>query len=167
MQKKKKGLKIRLNQTTNDPLQNRMPPLIQISNNYQNLQVRKPAIRKLVQKVIQEESLFEREIHIIFVDDKYLSTLHKEYLDDPTPTDVMSFDLSDDDLIEGEIYISVDSAKRHASEFGVSLNSEIARLIIHGLLHLKGLDDSTASERKKMRAREDLYLTKYSETILL
>lgn len=143
------------------------PPLIQISNNHQSLRVRQSQIEKLVNQVLNAEKMSAREVHIIFVDDQYLRQLHKEYLDDDTPTDVMSFNLSDDDRVDGEIYISLDSAKRHSAEFDVSFDSEISRLIIHGLLHLKGYDDSTASERKEMRIREDYHLNKYLGVILL
>lgn len=143
------------------------PPLIQISNNHQSLKVSESEIEKLVKQVLRAEKISAREVHVIFVDDQYLRRLHKEYLDDDTPTDVMSFNLSDDDRVEGEIYISLDSAKNQATEFGVSFDAEIARMIIHGLLHLKGYDDATAHERKTMRTKEDYYLDKYFRMILL
>jgi probable rRNA maturation factor len=148
------------------PQQIRRPP-IRISNDHPALKVRKNAIDKLVKHVLRVEKIPVREIHIIFVEDEYLRGLHKKYLNDDTPTDVMSFNLSDDDHIEGEIYISLDSAKSQAPRFDVSFDFEIARLIIHGLLHLKGYDDSTAPERKEMRAKEDYYLDKYLRMILL
>jgi probable rRNA maturation factor len=142
-------------------------PLIQISDNLQNLEVAEAEVNKLVKQVLHSENISAHGIHVIFVDDEYLRRLHKEYLDDNTPTDVMTFDLSDDDGVDGEIYISLDRAKAHAIQLNVTLDSEIARLIIHGLLHLKGYDDSTQSEREEMRKREDQYLNKYLSRILL
>jgi len=149
------------------PRRGRKPPLIQISNNHHGIRVRENEIEKLVKHVLSAEKIPVREIHIILAEDEYLHGLHKEYLNNDTPTDVMSFNLSDDDHVEGEIYISLDRAKSQAVRFNVSFDSEIARLIIHGLLHLKGYDDSTAPERKEMRTKEDYYLDKYLRIILL
>ncbi len=142
-------------------------PVIQISNNLQNPKIATAEVSKLVKRVLQVERISAQGIHIILVDDEYLRRLHREYLDDDTPTDVMTFDLSDDGGVEGEIYISLDRAKAHAIQFDVSLDAEIARLIIHGLLHLKGYDDSTESRTKEMRERENYYLNKYLLRILL
>jgi probable rRNA maturation factor len=142
-------------------------PLIQISNNLQNLKIAQAEVNKLVKQVLLAEKISAQGIHVIFVDDEYLRRLHREYLDDDTPTDVMTFDLSEDGGVEGEIYISLDRAKAQAIQFDVSLDAEIARLIIHGLLHLKGYDDSTKSKREEMRKRENYYLNKYLLRILL
>ena len=148
------------------PPRTRKSRLIQISNNHQSLKVGKAGVNKLVKQVLRTEKISARSIHIIFVDDEYLCRLHKEYLEDDTPTDVMSFDLTEDDRIEGEIYISLDMAHAHAVQFDVSFDSEIARLIIHGLLHLKGYDDSTTAKRNEMQKREEYYLNKYLTKIL-
>jgi rRNA maturation RNase YbeY len=69
--------------------------------------------------------------------------------------------------VEGEIYISADRADIHAREFEVSLGEEIGRLIIHGMLHLKGYDDQTENERQEMQQKEDFYLQKYRELVAL
>ncbi|RMF57756.1 MAG: rRNA maturation RNase YbeY [Calditrichaeota bacterium] len=118
--------------------------------------------KHLVQQMIDEESLPASEINIIFVDDPYLRDLHDRFLGDNTVTDVMTFNLGTEHHIEGEIYISVDRAKDQAREFGVSLQEELARLIIHGLLHLKGYDDATPEEQRLMREKENHYLEKFN-----
>ena len=102
-------------------------------------------------------------ITVILQDDEAITRLHKDYLDDNTPTDVITFDLSepDEEEGEGEIYISVDRAKENSQTYKVSLFSEVYRLIIHGLLHLMGFDDHTDVERTAMREKEDTILENF------
>ena len=122
-------------------------------------------LQQLARQIIREEKIPIRELRIIFVDDPYLRDLHRKYLDDDTFTDVMTFNLGSPEAIEGEIYISVDRARDHAQNFGVPLGEEVGRLVIHGLLHLKGYDDHTPSRREEMRSREDYYLQTGNELI--
>jgi len=94
---------------------------------------------------------------IIFCDSDKISDLHKQYLNDPGITDVITFNLGDSQ-IEGEIYICVEQAQNQAAEYQVSLSDEISRLIIHGLLHLKGFEDNTEEKRKIMKHQEERFL---------
>ena len=111
-------------------------------------------IEIIVHKVSEKIDLLAASIDIIFTDDDTISTLHQTYLDDPSPTDIITFDLGSDE-IEGEIYISVDRAQEQAKRYHVTLAEELTRLIVHGLLHLKGYDDKEKKERKKMKQKED------------
>lgn len=140
-----------------------MATQIEIVNNHNDIAIRESLIETLTAKVLVDEDLAAREVYIVFVDDAYLRQLHRNYLDDDTVTDVMTFNLSDDEAVEGEIYISLDRAKAHAAEFSVAPGQEVARLVIHGLLHLNGYDDKTAAEQKKMRQQEEHYLNKYED----
>ncbi len=115
----------------------------------------------LVESFLQEQQLAASEISIIIVSDEYLRNLHKQYLNDDTETDVMTFNLGEGEQVEGEIYISYDRAKEQAREFDVDVKTEVARLVIHGLLHLKGYNDSTIEERREMRQLEDEFLPRY------
>jgi probable rRNA maturation factor len=117
--------------------------------------------QKFLKKIIEIENLPIEELRIIFVDKNYLRKLHKKYLNDPSDTDVMTFDLSDKKNLEGEIYINPKQAQENANFYSVSLQEEIARLIIHGLLHLRGFRDHTPSEREKMRELENKYINNY------
>ncbi len=117
-------------------------------------------LQQFIRRVIREEKIPVVELRIIFVDDEHLRRLHRDFLDDDTYTDVMTFNLGSEQAIEGEIYISVDRARVHAREFRVPLEEELVRLIIHGLLHLKGYDDQTPPERARMRTRENEHLKK-------
>ncbi len=128
---------------------------IQISLHKVTLRLKQKPLKAFVQAIVEKEHLSASQIHIILVNDEYLRRLHARFLNDDTYTDVMTFNLGDSETVEGEIYISVDRAQKHAEAFGVSLEQELLRLIAHGLLHLKGLDDRTEAQRSLMRRRED------------
>ena len=96
-----------------------------------------------------------RTVSVALVDDATLADLHARFLDDPSPTDVMSFELGDDDDgAWGEVVVSVDCARRVARERDVSVASELTLYVVHGTLHLCGFDDTTDAERAEMRAAE-------------
>jgi len=97
------------------------------------------------------------EIRIVFVDEKELLRLNRDFLGHDYDTDVITFPLESDPL-EAEIYISVEMARRQAGEEGVSFYDEARRLAIHGTLHLVGYDDGTTEEREQMRRLEDRFL---------
>lgn len=95
------------------------------------------------------------EISVVLVDDRTLAGLHGEWLDDPAPTDVISFDLGDDqDGPSGELFVSVECAAREAAARGLAPERELALYLIHGTLHLCGFDDHADSDRQRMRAAE-------------
>ena len=99
------------------------------------------------------------EISVALVDDRTLAELHARYLDDPRPTDVMSFDLGDEDGTQiGEIIVSVDRAREVALERGVSVARETALYLVHGALHLLGHDDHDEEDRARMRSAESAVL---------
>jgi probable rRNA maturation factor len=92
-----------------------------------------------------------------------MAELHGRFMDDPTPTDVLTFDLGDEhesggDGIEGEIVISVETARREAKRRRLPERQEVLRYLIHGTLHLIGYDDATPPQRRRMRREEDRVL---------
>ncbi len=92
---------------------------------------------------------------LVFVSDETLTSMHSQYLSDATPTDVITFDLGEDDPgLNGELYISVDCAQRLATERKVSFERELALYVVHGTLHLCGFDDHDPKERAEMREAE-------------
>ncbi|MBN2411340.1 rRNA maturation RNase YbeY [candidate division KSB1 bacterium] len=103
-------------------------------------------------------------INIVLISDEFITQIHEEYLKKKTPTDVLSFNLSEDfeDYFEGEIYISINRTQEQAKTYNVSLTCELYRLIAHGMLHLLGFDDKTDKERQIMREREDTILKKFA-----
>ena len=89
------------------------------------------------------------EVSVVLVSDKRIADIHGRFMDDPTPTDVITFD-------HGEIVISTQTAKRQARQFGTSLAHELRLYLVHGLLHLCGYDDKTrkgAAEMKRIQER--------------
>ena len=117
-------------------------------------------IANLIGHIIQEESPgLNGEIRFIFVDDDHIQNLNQKYLSHDSPTDVISFALeSNGNLLDGEVYISVERASEQAQEYQTDLEGEISRLAIHGTLHLLGYDDDTENGRREMREKEDTYL---------
>jgi probable rRNA maturation factor len=99
-------------------------------------------------------------VNIIFTDDRRIEKLNRDFRGIAGPTDVLSFDGDRDLGILGEVYISIDTARRQANEFRVTLGEEVLRLVCHGLLHLCGYDHKNSKDSSRMRHREDLYLQK-------
>jgi probable rRNA maturation factor len=91
------------------------------------------------------------EIFIWLVSDRRMALLHRKFLGQSGPTDVLTFQ-------HGEIFISVDTARRHARSFGNSFLLELKLYIVHGLLHLHGFDDQTLSEARKMKGAQEKIL---------
>jgi probable rRNA maturation factor len=99
------------------------------------------------------------EVGVVFVDDATLAGLHGDWLDDPSTTDVLAFDLGP----EGggpaaEIYVSVDRARSEATARGIPLEHELQLYLVHGSLHLCGFDDREPAARRRMRAAEGAVL---------
>ncbi len=112
-------------------------------------------IESIIKDICTRIELQPSGIQVIFTNDADISALHQNYLHDPTPTDIITFNLGENDEIEGEIYISVERAQDQAKVYKVSLAEELTRLIIHGLLHLKGYDDLSDTDRRIMKQKED------------
>lgn len=99
------------------------------------------------------------ELNYIFCNDEYLLEINKQYLDHDYFTDIITFDNSEEDnVIEGDIYISVDRVRENAATFHADFETEMRRVLIHGLLHLMGYDDTDEKLKAAMRAKEDQYL---------
>ncbi len=96
----------------------------------------------------------EGQLDVILVSDEALAELHGRFLQDSSVTDVMSFDLSDEDGVQLEVYVSVDRAREVAAARGLPVERELALYIVHGTLHLCGHDDHEDEERAQMRAAE-------------
>jgi|SRR5690606_5450229 len=111
-------------------------------------------IRKIVQSESQKQIAF---ISIIFCSDEYLLHINNTYLQHDYYTDVITFDYSPTH-IESDIFISLDRIIENAEKNSVSLLSEIQRVIIHGVLHLVGYDDSREQTKKIMTQKENYYL---------
>ncbi len=111
-------------------------------------------------KVITDEGRKLVCINYIFCSDSYLLKINQEYLKHNSFTDIISFDQSsDDDEIEGDIFISIDRVRKNATEFTIAFNKELALVIIHGVLHLIGYNDKNPTEIEEMRKKEEACLS--------
>ncbi|AOR28314.1 16S rRNA maturation RNase YbeY [Formosa sp. Hel1_33_131] len=108
--------------------------------------------------IISQEDYNEGEVSIVFCDDEFLHKLNVEFLDHDTLTDVISFDYSMGKEIHGEIFISIERVKENANEFNQSFDTELARVMAHGILHYCGYKDKSESEAAAMRSKEEFYL---------
>lgn len=99
------------------------------------------------------------DLSYIFCDDSYLLNINKEYLDHDYFTDIITFDYTEDNIISGDIFISIDRVKENAHNLNLSFIDELHRVIIHGVLHLCGYKDKTEIEASTMRQLEDNSLT--------
>jgi len=112
---------------------------------------------------LEENILKEIELSIIFCSDNALLEINKQFLNHDYYTDIITFPIEETNTIfEAELYISIDRVKENATTHSKTFENELSRVIIHGVLHLCGFGDKTASEIKIMRAKEDYYLTKLS-----
>ena len=95
------------------------------------------------------------EIAYIFVNDKKILDVNRQYLQHDYYTDIITFDYSADDTISGDLFISLDTVRYNAEQIGTTYEQELRRVIIHGILHLCGINDKGPGEREKMEAAED------------
>ena len=99
-------------------------------------------------------------IHYIFCTDEHILEINRTYLSHDYYTDIITFDDGVEGSISGDIFISVDTVRSNAAQFGTDFMDEIARVMVHGVLHLCGQDDHTDAERAMMRQKEDEALSR-------
>ncbi len=95
------------------------------------------------------------EIGYLFCDDEKILEVNNEYLGHDYYTDIITFDYDEDDVINGDLVISLDTVRTNAEKFGKSYDEELHRVIIHGILHLCGINDKGPGEREIMEAAEN------------
>ena len=112
--------------------------------------------KSLAESVCRRFSVVEADLNIAIVDDEMIAVINEQFLGHTGPTDVISFDLSDDDAVRNfEIVINADQAARHAAVRTHDVESELALYITHGLLHNFGFDDHDEADSIKMHEMED------------
>ncbi|MFZ1288680.1 MAG: rRNA maturation RNase YbeY [Melioribacteraceae bacterium] len=130
------------------------------------LKIDKKNIHKIVLN-LKNEYLFKINSLIInFVTEKEIILINEKYLGHNFSTDIITFNYSgENDSLDGEIFICLDDACFNAKKFNVTLENELIRLVIHGVLHLLGYDDKSTKEKKKMKIEENRLVNKYQEQI--
>jgi probable rRNA maturation factor len=137
---------------------------IHIHNHQKCVIVPPSQFKKIIQKVLKKERIVQAELSIVIVTDRKIHEINRKFLNHDFSTDVITFDLSDDELsrkkhtiikpVEGEIYVSAGAAARKGRELKVLPEQELLLYIVHGILHLLGYDDHAATDKKRMRKKE-------------
>ena len=112
-----------------------------------------------LENIIKQEKKRLGDLVYVFCNDNYLIEKNIKFLNHNNYTDVITFDYCDEDIISGDILISVERVKDNAKKFNVEFLSELDRVMAHGLLHLLGYRDKTSSDSKVMRLKENFYLS--------
>ncbi|MDK2771684.1 MAG: rRNA maturation RNase YbeY [Flavobacterium sp.] len=112
-------------------------------------------ISNWIEQVVLSENKSLGEVNYIFCDDEYLHKINVEYLDHDTLTDIISFDYTEGNLVQGDIFISVERVADNAKEFNTIFEEELRRVLVHGVLHYCGYKDKSDSEEALMRRKED------------
>lgn len=137
------------------------PRLILAANRSDQLKYRLGEVRALFHFLdkIRPEAIPKGELSVVFMDEAEHSSLHYNFMEDKTPTDVITFPGDPAMNFAGEICVSVDYAHNSAQERDLSLARELTLYLVHGWLHLAGFDDKGEIERKKIREEETRLLT--------
>jgi probable rRNA maturation factor len=135
-----------------------LPSTITISNRQRTVPIELTALRDFARRALWECLKLRRtkptalitleEVSVILVSDRRMAELHRRFLNEPGPTDVITFQ-------HGEIFVSTETARRQARAFGTSLEHELRLYIAHGLLHLRGFDDRTAASAAEMQRLQE------------
>jgi probable rRNA maturation factor len=121
-------------------------------------------IHDWIKGVILNEKFVLSEINVVFSSDRYLITLNKKHLAHDYYTDIVTFDYrTEPQEIRGDLFISKERVIENAAIFNVSINHELLRVVVHGLLHLFGYSDKSEKDKELMRSMEDFYLSLYTK----
>lgn len=136
-------------------------PNIDFFNQDISFKIPKPGnARAWISEVVAREKKRLTRVNYVFCSDDYLLGLNRQYLNHDTLTDVITFDHSEDeDQIEGDVFISVDRVRENARAFKTTMEEELHRVLVHGVLHLIGYRDKTLAQKSRMREKEDTYLS--------
>ena len=102
------------------------------------------------------------EVGYLFCDDEKILEVNRQYLNHDFYTDIITFDYCEDDVVSGDIFISLDTVRSNSEEQGTDYEEELRRVIVHGVLHLCGIDDKGPGEREIMEAAEDKALAMWT-----
>ena len=118
-------------------------------------EINKDKVRKWIEAVAQRHDKIIGEINYMFTDDDGILKINREFLQHDYYTDIITFDYSKRRVISGDIYISLDTVRSNAESMGETYDRELHRVIIHGVLHLVGINDKGPGEREIMENFEN------------
>ena len=132
------------------------------SNDVQTSLRNRSTLKEFIESIFKKENKRLDFINYIFCSDKNLLTINKKFLNHDFYTDVITFNLSENNQhISAEVYVSLDRVRDNAKKIGTSINSELHRVLFHAALHLCGYNDKKKIEMERMRRKEDELLAKY------
>lgn len=108
-----------------------------------------------IESIITSEGFLTGEINYIFCTDEYLHDINVKYLDHDTLTDIISFDYTENQVVGGDIFISIERVKDNAADFEVAFDVELLRVMAHGVLHYCGYKDKGEEDEALMRQKEE------------
>ena len=137
---------------------------------YNNDEIKMPIFpkRKISKWIKSTSSKYNKrvgDISYIFCSDEKILEINKQFLNHDYYTDIITFDYSEDNIISGDIFISVDTVKSNSEKFGTTYINELYRVIIHGILHLCGIDDKKQGQRIVMEENENCALLDLKESL--
>lgn len=135
---------------------------INIQNNHSSFRFKNSARTKSwLKKIILSEKKKEGKISYVFVSDEDLLKINREFLKHDTYTDIITFDYAEEKLLHAEIFISIDRVRENAEKLKVEFESELRRVMVHGVLHLCGYKDKKKADKELMRKKESAALKKF------
>lgn len=120
--------------------------------------IKKRATNAGIKEVAKGYNKKAGNIAYIFCSDEKILEVNKQYLQHDYYTDIITFDYTEGDVISGDLFISLDTVKSNAEQFQTDYNEELYRIIIHGILHLCGINDKGPGEREQMTEKENMAL---------
>ena len=102
------------------------------------------------------------KINVILTSDKHLRKINIDYLDRDYYTDIITFNYSEKQVVNGDLFISIERVNENAREYEEDSDNELLRVMIHGVLHLIGYDDESVDDKKQMRKKENIYLESFN-----
>lgn len=135
--------------------------MITFQNEGNILRGQKRHIRATIQAIARDFGKIVGSINYVFMTDDELLKVNQDVLKHDYYTDIITFDYSEISGIDCEILISLDRVKENSAKFAQTFNTELLRVMFHGILHVVGFKDKTKEEKEKMRKMEDRYLKKY------
>ncbi|MEN9440136.1 MAG: hypothetical protein RLZ33_212 [Bacteroidota bacterium] len=114
-----------------------------------------------LEEVIIEEGFEVGDVNLIFCSDEALLKMNIDFLQHDYYTDIITFDYCEENIVSGDLFISIDRVLDNSIELNTEYDSELKRVCVHGVLHLCGYKDKSDEDEKQMRAKEDFYLEKY------
>ena len=118
-----------------------------------------PQVERWIRAVAAQYGFAVGELNYIFCDDEKILSVNREFLQHDYYTDIITFDYCEEDVISGDLFISLDTVRSNAELVGATYEHELNRVIIHGILHLCGIDDKGPGEREIMEAAENQALS--------